>query len=180
MRQIKILIREIKQALPYKSLPRQLIELVRHKLKINTSFRDYYRFGFYKSDESWVEKSLYLGPHGSRYWPFEGNSLKFDSVFAIKSVQKSLLMGAGLPTPEMLLKVGSKYPIDTLEKFAKALSEIEVPILTKFDGGGGGIDIYALDPSDNGFTCDGQPVDADWIWNGVYRRGAHRKPPCTR
>ena len=98
MRQIKILIREIKQALPYKSLPRQLIELVRHKLKINTSFRDYYRFGFYKSDESWVEKSLYLGPHGSRYWPLEGNSLKFDSVFAIKSVQKSLLM-TNSPTP---------------------------------------------------------------------------------
>jgi len=172
MRQIKIIIAEVRRALAYKSLPQQIIDLIRHKLKINTNFRDYYRFEFYKSDASMEEKSLYLGPNGSRYWPFEGNSLYFDRLFVIKSLQKSLLMGAELPTPKMLFKVGQKYPINTLDKFAAALRQIKVPILTKFDGGGGGVDIFALDPAENGFLCDGNAVDAEWIWNKYASRMA--------
>jgi hypothetical protein len=174
MRRLKNIGELIKAALPYKSRPQQVYELFEHKFRINTSFRDYYRFGFYKSDESWTEKSMYLGPHGSRYWPFEGNSLRYDRLFVIKSMQKCILMGAGLPTPRLLLKVGAEYPVNSLEKFREALEQIDIPVVTKFDGGGGGGNIYALERNATGFAYDGEPVDADWIWEkyqGQIERG---------
>ena len=170
MQRLGELLSNIWQARSYKSLPRQGIELLAHKLKINTDFIDYYRFGFYKSDESWEEKSLYLGPNGSRYWPFEGNSLKFDPLFAVKSIQKSLLIGAGLPTPRMLLKAGSEYPVNSLEKFRDALATVRAPVVTKFDGGGGGTDVHVLERSDDGFSHDGEAVDAEWIWQKYAAR----------
>lgn len=162
-----------RQARPYRSLARQAYDLLEHKVRINTSFADYYRFRFYDSSLSWAEKTLYLGPNGSRYWPFEGNSLKYDSMFATKSIQKSLLMGAGLSTPPMLIKVGASYPINSLKKFRDALAKVDIPILTKFDGGGGGAGIYAFDRTNGSFTHAGEPVDADWIWE-KYSARLHR------
>jgi len=155
---------EMRNASDYKSWPRQIFELIQHKLKINTSFADYYRFGFYRDSLSWEEKSLYLGPNGSRYWPFEGNSLKYDRLFVVKSIQKALLIGFGLPTSRMLFKVGADYPINTLEKFRNALLEVRCGIVTKFAGGGSGINVYVLDHDGDGFAMGGQKVDADWIW----------------
>ena len=165
MRFIQTILALIREARPYRSVAGQIYDLVEHKLRINTSFRDYYRFGFYNSDESWDEKTLYIGPNGSRYWPHEGNSLKWERVFAVKSAQKSLLMGAGLPTPRMLLKAGSEYPINTREKLADAFREIAMPVICKFDGGGGGDEIYALEYDNGAFSYDGKPVDAEWIWD---------------
>jgi len=162
-----------KDACRHKNVLMQIPDVVRHKLKINTTWDDYYRFGFYKSDKSWEDKSLYIGNLGSRYWPHEGNSLKFDRLFAIRSLQKSVLQSAGLPTPELIMKVGRDYPIDTLEKFTAEMKNVSVPVLTKFDGGGGGADIYALTPTDDGLLHDGEVVDAAWIWE-KYEKNIQR------
>ena len=153
------------EARPYKSLPRQVYELIAHKIRINTCFRDYYRYGFYKGNLSWEEKSMYLGPNGSKYWPFEGNSLRYDTMFVVKSIQKALIMGSGLPTPRLLLKVGSDYPINSIESFREQFAAIDVSMVCKFDGGGGGADIFLLDRDENGFNANGTPVDADWVWS---------------
>lgn len=169
MRRREEIFRYIKDACEYKNMLQQAFDVARHKIKINTSWDDYYRFGFYKSEKSWNEKSLYIGEYGSRYWPYEGNSLKFDRIFALKSLQKSILVAEGLPTPEIVMKVGSNYPINSCEKFAAAMRDVKVPVISKFDGGLGGIDIYALTPEQNGFLCNGQPVDADWVWNKYER-----------
>ena len=107
---------------------------------------------------------MYLGPNGSRYWPFEGNSLRYDRMFVVKSIQKTLIMGAGLPTPRLLLKVGANYPVNSIEKFREAFDAIDVPIVCKFDGGGGGENVWVLDRNETGFLENGQPVDADWLW----------------
>ena len=165
MQQHSRILREVRAALPYRSLPRQLYELFEHKLRINTCFRDYYRFRFFDSDLDWDEKALYLGPNGSRYWPWESNSLKHDRLFAVKSIQKSLLQGAGLPTPRLLIKAGRDYPIHQKQQFEDAFALLDKSVVTKFDGGGGGADIFALDKTDEGFVFGNDPVDADWVWS---------------
>lgn len=143
----------------------QAVDLVTHKLKLNIHWEDYYRHGYYRQDMPWSEKALYLGDRGSYYWPWEGNSLKFDRLFIRKSLQKSVLTAEGLPTPRMLLKAGSDYAINTAEKLAAELARIDVPFLTKFDGGGSGFLNLAFKPVDGGFLSGDETVDAHWIWS---------------
>lgn len=153
-----------KDACKHKNVIAQLLDVALHKLKINTSWEDYYRYRFYDGEKSWSDKALYIGNLGSRYWPQEGNSLKFERIFQFKSVQKSVLQAAGFPTPELLLRVGRNYAIDTPEKFSDAMMKVSVPFLTKNDGGAQGIGIYAMQPCDEGFLCGDETVDANWIW----------------
>jgi len=143
----------------------QAMDLITHKLRLNTHWEDYYRHGFYRQDLPWSEKALYLSDKGSYYWPWEGNSLKFDRLFIRKSLQKSVLAAEGLPTPRMLLKAGSHYAIDTAEKLAFELARVDVPFLTKFDGGGSGVLNLAFDPDGGEIRCGDKVVDAHWIWS---------------
>ena len=143
----------------------QAIDLIAHKLRLNTHWEDYYRYGFFRQDVTWPEKALYLSDKGSHYWPWEGNSLKFDRLFIRKSLQKSVLAAEGLATPRMLLKAGSNYAIDTAEKLASELARVDVPFLTKFDGGGSGAMNLAFEPEDGAFRSGEEIVDAHWIWS---------------
>jgi len=61
--------------------------------------------------------------------------------------------------------VGSDYAIDTPEKLARELANIDVPFLTKFDGGGSGVLNLAFDPDDGKIRCGDEIVDAHWIWD---------------
>jgi hypothetical protein len=143
----------------------QAVDLVVHKLKLNTHWEDYYRYGFYSRDKSWSDKALYVSDKGSYYWPWEGNSLKFDRLFIRKSLQKSVLVAEGLPTPRMLLKAGSTYAVNSAEKLASELARIDVPFLTKFEGGGSGVLNLAFEPANGQMHCGDKIVDAHWIWN---------------
>ncbi len=165
MRRRERLIKNIQKARKYRSVPRQLVDLVIYKLKIHTYWEDYYNFGFYRGDKSWAERALYVGYSGSRYWPWEGNSLKFDRLFIRKTLQKSVLIAHGLPTPKFIMKCGEHYAINTREKFAREMEKISVPIVTKFDGGGGGVGNYSLKPEAGRFRFRDDLVDSDWIWN---------------
>ena len=154
----------LRRARAHRSMPMQLVDVIRHKLKINTHWEDYYRFGFYRKGLSWEQKSLYLSARGSRYWPYEANSLKFDRLFNYKGVQKALLTGLGLPTPRLLVMVGRDHPVCTREAFAAAMAGVDRPFVTKPDGSLGGRGVMAFDPVPGGFRCEGELVSADWIW----------------
>ena len=143
----------------------QLWDLVVHKLRINTHWEDYYRYGFYDQAKSWAEKSLYIGEFGSKYWPWETNSRKFDSLFVRKSLQKSIAVDNGLPTPRLLMKVGKYYPINNRETFIEAFGKISEPFILKIDGGMQGNAIHLFEPAKNGFLHKGEVVSADWIWD---------------
>ena len=142
----------------------QLFDLIHHKFKINTHWESYYRFGFYRGDKSWNERSRYVAYSGSRYWPWEGNSLKFDRLFLLKSLQKSILVANNLSTPPLLMRVGRGYAINTIELFRTAMADVDRPVMTKFDGGGSGVGIYSIEPEGRSFRCGDRVVDADFIW----------------
>lgn len=143
----------------------QIWDLVVHKLRINTHWEDYYLYGFYRQDKSWNEKSLYIGNLSSKYWPWETNSRKFDPLFVRKSLQKSIAVANGLPTPRLLMKVGKYYPIHTKGAFAEAFNEISQPFILKIDGGMQGAAIHLFEPESGRFRHNGKIVSADWIWD---------------
>lgn len=151
----------------------QLVDIIEHKLRINSYWEDYYRFEFYRRELSWEERKLYVGFFGSHYYPWEGNSLKFDRVFQLKSLQKAILTAHGVATPRLVAKAGTQYPINTPEKFRAVMADIDTPVVTKFDGGGSGVGIYCLQPENGDFRCKDQPVDADWVWS-QYEPVIHR------
>lgn len=164
MRRRERLRRNFSRACKHRSVPMQLFDLIHHKFKINTHWESYYRFGFYRGDKSWDERSRYVAYAGSRYWPWEGNSLKFDRLFLLKSLQKSILVANNLPTPPLLMRVGRDYAINTIDHFRAAMADVDRPVMTKFDGGGSGVGIYSIVPEGGSFRCGDRVVDADWIW----------------
>ncbi|MGI9262376.1 MAG: sugar-transfer associated ATP-grasp domain-containing protein [Woeseiaceae bacterium] len=165
MRRRERVLRNFRDACKHRSVPMQLLDLITHKLKINTHWEDYYRFGFYRQDKSWAERALYLSDSGSRYWPWEGNSLKFDAMFIRKSLQKSVAIAHDLPTTPFLMKVGKYYPINSKEKFAAELAKISVPMILKIDGGMRGAGIHLIEPDSGKYLHKGELVTVDWIWD---------------
>ncbi len=165
MRRRERIIKNFRKAREHRGVAMQAVDIITHKMKLNTHWEDYYRYGFFRQDKTWPEKALYISDKGSYYWPWEGNSLKFDRLFIRKSLQKSVVAAEGLPTPRMLLKAGSNYAVDTAEKLAAELARIDVPFLTKFDGGGSGVMNLAFEPVDGEIRCGDEIVDANWIWS---------------
>jgi hypothetical protein len=152
----------------------QLVDLITHKIRINTHWEDYYRFGFYKRNMTWSDKVLYIGDFSSYYWPWENNSLKFDSLFIQKTLHKPVLAAEGLPTTRILLKAGPMYTINTVEKFADELAKVEQPFVTKIDGGGGGMFNMSFVPEGGKYRSSDGLVDAEHIWrcyHPVFRAG---------
>ena len=158
------ILQNFRRACEHRSVPMQCIDLALHKLKLNTHWEDYYRFGFYRRDLPWSEKALYVSDKGSYYWPWEGNSLKFDRLFIRKTLHKSVLVAEGHPTPRFIMKVGTQYPINTAVRFSTELEGVDKPFVTKFDGGGSGVLNLAFEPEQGKFRCGDNLVDAHWIW----------------
>lgn len=162
-----------REACKHRNVPMQLMDIIEHKLRINSRWEDYYRFGFYRRNLSWDERKLYVGYYGSHFYPWEGNSLKFDRVFQLKSLQKAILTAHGIATPRLVTKAGTQYPVDTPDKLRAVMSDIDRPVVTKFDGGGGGVGVHCLQPENGHFRCKDQRVDADWVWS-QYEPVIHR------
>lgn len=169
MRRRERVLRNFRDACKYRSVPMQVIDLVTHKLKINTYWEDYYRFGFYRQDKTWAERELYLSDSGSKYWPWEGNSFRFDSIFIRKSLQKAIMVAHGLPTPRLLMTVGKYYPLNSKALFTKELEKISVPVILKIDGGMRGAAIHLIEPESGKYRYNGELVTADWIWDRFER-----------
>ena len=154
-----------RKAREHRSVPMQVFDLFFHKLKINTFWEDYYRFGFYRKEMPWSEKVLYVGDESSYYWPWQGNSLKFDRLFIRKTLHKPILEAAGIPTSRILIKAGLDYAINTKAKFSAALAEIHQPFVTKLDGGGGGMLNMSFVPENGHYRFDDKLYNAHDIWD---------------
>lgn len=164
LRKRQRILRNFRRAREHRSVPMQLADFVVHKWKLNVNWDYYYLFGFYRRDLPWSEKALYVNFGGSYYFPWEGNSLKYDRLFIRKSLQKAVLVAEGLATPRLLMKVGLQYAINTEEAFAAELGKIDRPFITKFDGGGSGVLNLAFEPDNGKFRCGESLVGAHWIW----------------
>jgi hypothetical protein len=157
----------IRQAARYRSVPLQLIDLITHKVKINIAPQDYYAFEFYKGDKTWDEKSRYVGRHGSSYWPFENNPLRYNLLFTHKYVEKLMLKGAGLPTAQPLAVVGVNGDIRTEEQLRDFLQRLPHDVVVKPISGTHGRNVLVLTRNEGGLFAGGKACSAKDVWNHV-------------
>lgn len=164
---------DIEEARLHRSLPMQLVDLVTHRLLLNLKRWDYYNLKLYRREIPWRDRPLYVGFHGSTYWPWEGNSLKFERLFACKGMQKAIFTGLGLPTPKVLARVGRNSPIDTKDHFLAFMDRLERPVAVKPDGSLGGDDIMVLEPAPTGLRKGSDVLTAEDVW-AFYERHFER------
>jgi hypothetical protein len=158
----------MKEATPFRNPLFQIIDVIWHKLKINTYPSDYYRFQFYRRDKTWEEKGRHLGRMGSRYWPWDSIALKDMALLTNKYIHKHLLIGMGLPTPELLASVGHHYDVQTLDELKALLESWRFDIVVKPIRGARGSEVAVLS-WENGRFIDGNGDEwsADRLWEHV-------------
>jgi hypothetical protein len=162
------MLKQMRTALPYRNPFLQLVDVVWHKLKINTYPSDYYRFGFYKKEKSWQEKRRYIGRLGSYYWPYESISLKDMILLTNKYIHKHLLIGMGLPTPELLATVGNDYAVRTRDDLKSRLRSWSFDIVIKPISSTGGRNVAVLKWDDGRFLgIRGDAWSEDLIWEHI-------------
>jgi hypothetical protein len=157
----------IREAARYRSVPLQLIDLIVHKVKINIAPQDYYTFQFYKGGKSWEEKSRYVGRHGSAYWPFENNPLRYNLLFTHKYIEKLMLKGAGLPTAQLLAVVGNNGDIRSEEQLRDFLQRLPHDVVVKPVSGTHGRNVLVLSRSDGELRAGGKALSAKDVWDHV-------------
>lgn len=157
----------IREARNYKNLPAQIFDVFLHKLAINTSAVDYYRYEFYKKDKNWEEKSFYLGKGGSRYYPWENNKIEFCSLLDNKYLFKILLKGLDLPQAPLIASIGESYEIDCKEKFDQLFGSISKDVVLKPIKGSGGEGIVILNFKNEGFSLRDKPINALDLWSSL-------------
>jgi len=155
----------MRTAMPYRNPVLQIIDVIWHKLKINTHPSDYYRFEFYKRNKSWQERRRYIGRLGSYYWPYESILLKDMSLLTNKYINKHLLMGMGLPMPELLATIGNDYAVRSCDDLKDCLKSWHFDIVIKPISSAKGSDVLVL-RRENGRLLGGNgeiwPVDRLW------------------
>ena len=159
----------IKIAGRHKNFVLQVFDVARHKIRINTSPIDYYRFEFYKGDKSWEEKSLYVGKGGSTYYPYAKNSVEYYATIDNKFIFKTLLKGFDLPQPKLFFSVGTEYEVSREEDFVSRLGEIKSDIVLKPIDGSCGEGIFIFRYKDGNYHLRDVPVAADKIWESLAR-----------
>jgi hypothetical protein len=155
----------VRTAAPYRNPFLQVIDVIWHKLKINTYPSDYYRFAFYKRDESWQERRRYIGRLGSYYWPYASILLKDMILLTNKYIHKHMLLGMGLPTPELLATAGKDYEVRGCDDLKRCLESWHFDIIIKPISSMGGRDVIVLRWDDGRFLGRrGDVWTADCIW----------------
>jgi hypothetical protein len=157
----------IREAARFRSVPQQLVDLVTHKLKLNIAPYDYYAFEFYKGDKSWEEKGRYVGRHGSLYWPFENNALRYNPLFTHKYIEKLLLKGAGLPTARLLAMIGDLGDIRGREELAEFLRRVPHDVVVKPVSGTHGKKVLVVSRSGDELRAGGKICSEHDIWDHV-------------
>lgn len=159
----------VRTAAQFRSPLSQMLDLIIHKVKINTSLPDYYNFGFYKVKGQWEEKSRYVGRRGSRYWPYENNELRYNALFTRKYLLKALLRGFGLPTPKLLATIGLGFEITNRKELDAFLDTLASDIAIKPNSGSWGTNVLVL-RNDNGHFME---VHRTWsreaIWSHIKK-----------
>ena len=166
----------LKKAAPYRNPFLQIIDIIWHKLKINTHPADYYLYEFYKGGKSWDEKKGYIGRYGSYYWPYETIALKDMIVLTNKYIQKHILRGMGLPAPELLATAGQDYTIRSHEGLKSHLAAWNFDIVIKPISSTGGANVNLLGWADGRFFgMEGEEWSSERIWEYLSR---HKEVGC--
>lgn len=167
---------EISAALKYKNIFLQVLEIIHHKIRINTSPIDYYRYEFYKGDKSWDKKCRYIGKRGSNYYPYQSNAVQYISLFDNKYIFSNMLSGFGLPHPKLLATIGKNYELKMFSQFSRFMSMTKCDMVLKpLDGSGGKGIIVLLYESDHHRTLEGEcPLDA--VWDQIHLGGSEPHP----
>ncbi|MBA2882996.1 hypothetical protein HNR65_003353 [Desulfosalsimonas propionicica] len=165
---------EIKRASKVKSLFLQIFDIIRHKIKINTSPIDYYRYEFYRNDITWEEKSRYLGKRCSNFYPYQNNSVRFVSLFDNKYIFSTMLSGFGIPHPKLLATIGEDYQIKTFEQFRTFLEENKMDMVLKPLDGSGGRGVIVLNFKNNNHCVLEGPCSSSGMWEQIM---AGKKSP---
>ena len=164
LRNVRLFLDRARAAKPYKSMPMQVFDAIYHKIAINTALRDYHQYEFYKPGQTLAEKSRYVGLTNSRYWPYENNDPKFSVALSDKYIQKSLLIGFGLPTPELLGTAGRHFDITDEISLSRFLSTCSDDIVIKPVSSSGGDRILVLTHVAGSITCSGEKISVDELW----------------
>ncbi|HEX7236363.1 MAG TPA: sugar-transfer associated ATP-grasp domain-containing protein [Gammaproteobacteria bacterium] len=157
----------IREAARYRSVPGQLIDLVTHKMKLNLAPYDYYAFEFYKGGKTWDEKSRYVGKHGSAYWPYEMNALRYNLLFTHKYIEKLMLKGAGLPTAQLLALVGENGDVRTEPQLRELLKSLPHDVVVKPVSGTHGRNVLVLSRSGAELRAGGKACSVHDVWQHV-------------
>lgn len=165
--QIRQLASYMAKAREEKAVPAQLADLLVHKIRINTDPFDYYRFEFYKGGKTWEEKSRYVGKGGSRYYPYENNSVRYMSLFNNKLVTKAVLAGPGLPQPELLATIGEDYEIKSREQFSSFLDAADRDLVMKPLGDSGGRGVLVLGHDRGTWRVGGEACTPEEVWERI-------------
>lgn len=169
VRKARKILAQVNMARRYRDVFDQIMDIIQHKLRINTSPRDYYKYGFYAGGKTWEQKSRYVGRTGSRYWPFENNYFKYTVTLSDKYVQKTLIHGFGLPTSKLITSIGEIYEIRTQGQLNSFLDEVNSDIALKPIDGAGGERILVLSRRLGHFLAGNKQYSNEMIWNHVRR-----------
>jgi hypothetical protein len=170
MKKLKIILSHIRAAAEYRSIPQQLVDIVLHRLIINFTPGDYYRFEFYKPGKSWEEKGRYVSLDGSRYFPFENNEFKYSATLSNKYIQKHLLMGLGLPTPRLIATLGHGLAIQREQEFYAFLEKLDQDIVLKPIRSAGGSGIRVISMKDGQLYSANLPCTRESVWRELSGR----------
>lgn len=167
---VRKVVKRIQKAAPFRNPLLQIVDVVWHKLKINTHPGDYYLFEFYKRDKSWEEKRRYIGRYGSYYWPYTSIFLKDMPLLTNKYIHKHMLLGLGIPTPELLATAGKDYEVRSCEDLRICLRAWNFDIIIKPISSSGGTDVLGLGWDNGRFLGkQGEEWSADLIWEHINK-----------
>jgi len=157
------------KASEHKNYPRQIYEIIQHKVVINVNPLDYYFNEFYKEGRTLEQKSRYVILGGSRYWPYENTPFKFTITLSNKYIQKTLLNGFGLPTPRLLTVIGDDYDIQTRDQFNHFLDGNTRDIVMKPVSSAMGRNILVAAKREYKYFLADKSVTYDDLWRHVSR-----------
>jgi hypothetical protein len=146
-----------------------MLDLVWHKLRANIDPRDYFKYEFYKPGKRMEEKSRYVSFHGSRYFPYENNPLKYNFIFTNKDIQKEFLRYLELPTPELLTFIGEHKEISTKDQLAAFLRSVAAPIVIKPISGTQGQGFLSLERDGNALLAGDRACSVEDVWAHISR-----------
>ena len=167
---IRKIIERIRRTAPYRNPLLQFLDIIWHKLKINTHPADYYLFEFYKKGKNWEEKKRYISRYGSYYWPYASIFLKDMSVLTNKYINKHMLIGMGLPTPELLAVVGKDYEVRDRDDLRIRMKTWNFDLIIKPISSAGGVDVLGLTWNNGQFLGEkGKEWSEGLIWEYLSR-----------
>ena len=126
-----LLISTFKKAMRQKGLMRLILDMLIHKLIINTDPRDYLYNGFFNDGFSMEEKARFISLRGSRYYPYESNPLKFNGLFTNKYIQKSIFQYLDIPTPRLITTIGSELEVSNQIQLNSFLENMRTDVFIK-------------------------------------------------